>query len=645
MATRWANTEMVRQLILATLVACAIATSPLAAREYSPRVVSQHVADAYSMRTFRDFHRWKDLEGDKLAWEVYEYLVDTRTGVFHMNQVLEGQDVLSEYRTVRDPVKIINVYGYGYCGIFGPLMAGIWQDMGLGPARTLVLPAWNHVTTEVFYNGSWHYVDLDVRAAFRRRDGTLASMAEARQDAELWRGRGPLFFPNDALDTTRDIYRRTPVHHYHGFNQSGHTMDFVLRQGETLTRWWQPQGGRWHHAPEYNKVPWLRRLMEEEPRGPKPNHRHFTLHDYANGRFLYEPNLADQSSDFEDGVYEWENVRPGPEGLTLAEPGEGYAVFEVRTPYVIVPIVGDLEKIDDDREAALVEIDGSGVRLSISLDHGRSWKEVTGSSLPEVIDLSQHVSGTYGYLLKITLLGQPREAVVRSLRLTTWVQTAPAALPALRRGKNRMEYRTGDHYGLKTRVYEVRTNASDVENLSKYLVQPPADYVPARKTDRIHGPAVLKLEAMPNTRIAWFLAGASFRTHLHQAARETRNTIAYAVGEPKDFQEIYRARVPTDTEHWHYNAHREIRLAELADRIFLRYVGDPAVNNFQIYAHCLDDGRRSAVPVVITHTWSEGGVRKTKTVSLKEPGSYEVVTGGEPVDEWIEIAVPSHVRS
>ena len=140
------------------------------AREYAPRVVSPHNADAYSMKTFRRYHRWRDLEGDRLAWEVYRYLVDRRTGVFHMNRVLEGGDVLSEHRTVRDPVKIINGYGYGYCGIFGPVMAGVWQDRGLGKARTLVLPAWNHVASEVFYDGRWHYLDVDVRAAFRRAD-------------------------------------------------------------------------------------------------------------------------------------------------------------------------------------------------------------------------------------------------------------------------------------------------------------------------------------------------------------------------------------------------------------------------------------------------------------------------------------------
>ena len=296
------------------VLALLLVAAAVAAREYAPRVVSPHRADAYSMRTFREFPRWRDLRGDALAWEVYKYLVGTRSGVFHVNEVIEGRDALSEYRIVRDPVKIVNVYGYGFCGLVGPVMEGVWKDMGAGRARTLALPDWSHVTSEVFYGGGWHYVDLDVRAVFRRDDGTLASMADARRDPSLWKGRGPLFFPNDPLEKTRQVYLRTPVHHYYGFNQSGHTMDYVLRQGETFTRWWTPQGGRWCHPREWNRVDWLRRLIEQDPRGPKPNHRHFTVHNYANGRFVYRPNLTAGSSDFRDGACDARNVRPAGDG-------------------------------------------------------------------------------------------------------------------------------------------------------------------------------------------------------------------------------------------------------------------------------------------------------------------------------------------
>ncbi len=626
--------------ILPFLVTLLAATA--AAREYAPRIVSAERADAYSMKTFAQFPRWKDLRGDALAWEVYRYLADTRSGVFHMNEVLEGRDALGEYRTVRDPVKIINVYGYAYCAALGPVMAGVWEDMGQGQARTVTLPQWSHVVSEVFYDDAWHYMDLDVRAVFRRDDGRLASLEEARRDESLWKNRGPLFFPNDPLDQTRRVYQKTRLDHYHGFNQGGHTMDYVLRQGETFTRWWTPQGGRWHHAAEYNRQDWLRRLIEQAPRGPKPNHRHFTVHNYGNGRFVYRPNLTRRSTDFDDGAYDARNVKPSAEGLTLAQPGEGFAIFEVRSPYVIVPLVGSLDTADDDREASIVEIDAQGASLAVSLDNGLTWQDLDATA---TVDLTRQVSGTYGYLLRITLRGRPDEAVVRRLGITTWVQAAPAALPVLVKGTNRLEYRAGDHYALSTRVLEVRSEANRPEALLKYLAEPPADYDPNRKTARIRGAAVVKVEPPPGAKIAWFSAQGSFATHQRQAARNTRNTISYAVDEPRDFREIYRAAVPTDTEHWHCNAHREVKLDRPAQRLFVRYVGDPALNNFHIYAHCLDDARRSARPVTVTHTWREGQAQRSKTVTLARPGPYEIAVGPEPVNESVELAVPSDGRN
>jgi hypothetical protein len=613
------------------------------ARVYAPRVVSPHNADAYSLKTFAQFPRWRDLRGDALAWEVYKYLADTRSGLFHMNEVLEGGDVMNEYRTIRDPVKIINVYGYAYCGILGPTMAGICEGIGLGQGRMLVLPAWNHVAAEALYDGKWHYLDIDVRAVFRRDDGSLASMAEAQSDASLWQGRGPLFFPNDPLDSTRKIYQETAVNHYHGFNFSGHTMDYVLRQGETFARWWKPQGGRWHHSPEFNREDWLKKLIEQEPRGPKPNHRDFTVHNHGNGQFIYEPNLTERSTDFTDGVYDAKNVRPAADGLTLETPGEGYAVFEVRTPYIIVPLVGDLDTTDDDREASVVQLDASGVRVSISLDNGLTWKDLEVERWPATLDLTPQVSGTYGYLLKIALSGRPGEAVVRRLAITTWVQVAPAALPSLRRGENRMEFRTGDHYGLQSRVVEIRSNASRPEEFLKYLVEPPQDYDPARRTSRVHGPIVAKVEAPPGTKIAWFSAGAAFQTHQHDAARNTRNTIAYAVDKPQDFREIYRAEVPTDNDHWNYNADREVRLDAPARTVYVRYVGDPALNSIRIYAHCVDDQPRPASPIQIIHHWRGASVGGA-TVVLSAPGPYTVTCAEDPQDEYIQLSVPSVVR-
>lgn len=607
---------------------------------YSPRVLSPHVADTCSMKTFAAFHRWRDLSGDAKALAIFEYLTDPRTGIYPLGvPAWEGEEELSEHGAVRDPVKMLNVYSIGHCGTLGPTMAAIMEQMGVGPARTLIIPGWNHVASEVFYGGRWHYLDLDVRAIFPREDGSLASMAEAQREDALWkRPNGPRFFPLDALDQVRQTYAKTAVQHRYGVGTGGHTMDYVLRAGETFTRWWKPQGGRWNHHRSYGERPFPRSVLERAPRGPKCKHPSFTIHTHGNGRFVYTPNLTARSTDFADGVYDSRNVEPGPNGLTLKEPGEGYAIFEVRSPYVIVPLVNELDDEADDREASVVKVDGAGITLALSLDHGFTWRKIGDSA--GTFDLTPHVRGTYGYLLKLTLRDRPTPPLVRSLQITTWVQVHPASLPALGLGTNTMRLATGDHHGLPTRVLEIRPSAARRDEFLKYLVEPPKDYDPARRTSRIRGEFVVKVQAPPRTTIAWFSAGASFQTHQGDAAKNTRNAISYALDQPKAFQEIYRAEMPPDQSHWHYNVDREVKLERPAAAVFVRYAADPGLNNIRLYAHCLDNPpRATASPVVITHHWTENGIPKTKRLTLNAPGEYQVVTAAEPANESVEIAV------
>ena len=207
-----------------------------------------------------------------------------------------------------------------------------------------------------------------------------------------------------------------------------------------------------------------------------------------------------------------------------------------------------------------------------------------------------------------------------------------------------MRYVTGDHYGLPTRVVEIRTNGSDREDLLKWCSEPPKNFDPNRKTARAQGPFVVKVQAPPGAKIAWFSGGGNFCAQQGAAAPNTKNSMAWAADEPKDFKEFYKAQVPAGQNHWHYNADVELKLDQPAKTVFLRYVGDPGVNNLRIYAHCLDDVPPAPGPIHITHAWTENGARKTKTVVLDKPGSYEVTVEAEPADESIEMAVPSDVK-
>src|SRR5574341_841363 len=86
-------------------------TPPSEGALYSPRILSPHNADTYSLKTFAQFSRWRELSGDAKVYEVYKYLIDQRTGIYPMGvPAREGNEDLPEHGAVTDPVKMLNVY-------------------------------------------------------------------------------------------------------------------------------------------------------------------------------------------------------------------------------------------------------------------------------------------------------------------------------------------------------------------------------------------------------------------------------------------------------------------------------------------------------------------------------------------------------
>lgn len=611
------------------------------------RVTSEHTADTTDLRRFRQYAPWKDKTGNELALEMWKYLCSYETGLYHFNEILEGRDPFDEYATVRDPLKILNVYNMGYCGIFGPVLAGIFQGTGFEQSRSFGVELWNHCTTEVWYDNAWHYLDLDVRGVLRDANGTVVSLEQARQNRNLWVN-PPVatepFFPKDPdKNKVFEIYRDSRINYYYRWFQGSHTMDFYLRQGESFTRWWTPQGGRWHHLDRYNKTRWVKELLKTEPVGMKPNHRDFTRWNHGNGLFYYEPDLSELSTDFEDGLYAVDNLAPGKEGLHIVKEGDAEVTFEVFTPYIIVAKVNDLDDLTDDAEASVVVLEVLlPVELSASLDHGLTW-HAAGTVEPHekrTIDLTHVAKGTYGFLLKLKTAGAGGAAAIKSLAIDTWVQVAPISLPQLKKGTNRLRFEAGDRYGLTTIPMLINPNTSDPNDLKRHLTVMPADYDPERNTCRIRGDAILRLAAPAGMKIAWFSVGATFRTYQGRQAEQTNNRIAYSVGRPTGFKEIYNSSVPTWVNHWRYNWDTDVVLAEPVNQVYVKYTGDPGLNAIRACLHLLPrhpvkTGAR------IVHGYRIDNQLQTRTIDVDGPESYTVECDGEPENVFIKIDVPS----
>lgn len=635
------------KLSIITVFFCLIVPATSVARVTCIRLTSNHVADTIDLKRFRQFHEWKDKTGNELALAIWKYLSDYETGLYHFNEILEGPDPFDEYATVRDPLKILNTYNMAYCGIFGPVTDGIFQGAGFTQGRSFGLVAWNHCATEVWYDDAWHYFDVDVRGVLVRPDGIVVSLKEAQTNRDLWVKPATTitpFFPKDP-DKARVfyIYKDSRVHYYYRWFEAGHTMDFYLRNGESFTRFWTPQDGRWNHLPRYAKTKWIRNLIEQEPRGPKPNHREFSRWNHGNGLFDYHPILTNLSTDFADGYFEVKNLRPGKNGLQIIKDGPAEVIFEVFTPYIIVPKINDLDDPNDDCEASVVTVRGPmPVEALVSLDHGLSWRKVgeTKSSL----DLTSIVKGTYGYLLKLKTSGTAGSTAIDFLNIKTWVQVAPASLPALKKGKTTFHYNTGDRYGRQTIPTLIKPNTADPEDLKKYVLKMPTDYDPNRHTCRIRGELIVRLAAPPGMKILWFTIGGTFRTHQGKQAKNTDNRIAYAVGvegvppsnqkQGQDglatgFQEIYRSNVPTWVNHWRYNWDEDVVLTEPADEVLVKYTAHTGLNTIRACLHLLPE-RTPDNHMRIIHTYRIDGKWNQTEKWLTNPATYAIECATEP---------------
>ncbi|UCG46840.1 MAG: hypothetical protein JSU94_15225 [Phycisphaerales bacterium] len=637
-------------LVVLSIFAFLSLTAFCHARVTCIRLGCNHMADTTDLKRFRDFHLWKDKPQNERAIAIWKYLSDYETGLYHFNEILEGPDPFDEYATVRDALKILNVYNMGYCGIFGPVLDGIYQGVGFTGGRSFGLEAWNHCATEVWYGEGWHYLDVDVRGALLRPDGIVASLAEAQGNRSLWVepvGSIEPFFPNDR-DKARlfDIYKNSRVHYYYRWFEGSHTMDFYLRQGESFTRWWAGQGGRWHHLPRYAKTRWVRDLIEQEPRGTKPNHRHFTRWNHGNGLFEYMPKLTKGFTDFEDGYYDVKNLRPADKGLEIIRTGQAEVTFEVFTPYIIVPKVGDIDDASDDAEASMVIVEGPlAVEVCVSLDHGLSWRPAarTVPGRQAVVDLTHTVKGTYGYLVKLTTSGPAGSTAIDSLNIRTWVQVAPISLPLLKEGKTTFEYRIGDRYGQRTIPMLINPDTAEPEDLSTYVLGLPDDYDPGRHTCRIRGEVVLNLAAPPAAKIAWLSVGGTFRTHQGEQARDTDNRIAYAVGRPEDFRQIHQSNVPGWVNHWRYNWDTDVVFSDPAEKVYVKYTANTGLNTIRACLHLLED-REPDTNIRVVHTYRLDGQLKTTERYLTSPAKYDIECAGAPENVSVKMEVPHGKR-
>ena len=337
-------------------------------------------------------------------------------------------DYLAEYNAPEfpNPVKLLNVYGYGLCGDKALMAMALWERAGL-PARLWQL--YGHVVSEVWYDGAYHVLDTDASAFYLLPDNrTAASVEQVSYDHDLAKRThhfdrfeygsytvqtdevmASLYGHNDAIDDSVDLL--------------DHEIRFTLRPQESF-EW------RWDEVGKYHDL-----VGEIAP--PRL---------FADGKAVYEPALDDNlyreyleaeqnvRSIADDG--QWPKLHLGDDGTT------GYIVLKVESPYVIVggKVGGEFYRSSSN----------GAVNVYISFD-GQAWQKVWSAdqvgSFVHYESIDRYIAplsdtARYAYFIKFEFesAGGAIAVGMNGLRLKTDVQMAPFSLPALALGPNTIVY-------------------------------------------------------------------------------------------------------------------------------------------------------------------------------------------------------------
>ena len=346
------------------------------------------------------------------ALAIWRFVVDNR---YH------DQPVHHHVET-HDPVRLFNVYGYGFCD------DAATNFMVLAEKARLTARVWTlggHVVAEALYDGAWHMFDADAEVYYPMEDGTIAGVEQLANDPDLIRRYpSPLAeFPAEDLIriySTRDNNRVAGWYRVNSSTQ--HLMTFSLRPAESVMR---------------SRDNWG--LFVASRAGTEPP-------VYGNGRFTFEP--VPREGLFRLGVDEvvgvTEDTSGGEAALTfVATPGgdEARVTYPFVSPYPIlsarVRIQGELR---GDGDAWLDYSEDGYRRLNL-------WTTSEASEIDIEIPLDSQLRRNtgrpvYSYLLTLGLTANAADAEWRvdELRFESDFQLAPQSLPELDAGVNEVLY-------------------------------------------------------------------------------------------------------------------------------------------------------------------------------------------------------------
>jgi len=649
------------------VVICALAVAARA-QVYSPRVLLKGQVDSYDLNTlargiYDQAHATTTREKAEAVWRFF--LTDGRFVKPGFWYHIAGWAYEEPAGEVLDPVKLLNSYGFGLCYHIAPLLEAVYKAGGFEDARVWFLTG--HTVAEVFYDGAYHYFDSDMMGYNSigpgdPRRSPVASVHQLEQDGQvmLCKLKDPRdvnaklvdepWYPADvreaAIDGLAELFTTTEDNRLFPFTRyaQGHSMEFIVRPGERLIRYFRPEEPGLFYLP-YKRT---EKGWEEFPQevaqyqirtadGPK-SQKDDRL--WSTGRIEYTPVLSD------------------PRAYYSKSPDE--TVFQVTSPYVIIDAKFSME--------LNLASNADAVQVETSTDGGKTWTEagrVAGplkgrwEVAPHIEARSAHgvltaVSGRYEYLVKIKT--PSGGAPLKRLTLVTRFEMNPRTLPALAAGANEMVCRAGpaqQRWPVAVEIERIEQFARVVN--AHYVVEHAQGFLAPQ--DSQPAEIVVDLTAPGGRFLSGFDAGGRFLDIRHGEAPDKYTAEVRRTGYESDVPPGKRAAslawalTPDGpfTELWHYDPDviwkdgvpidRTLRWPEVfrevrgvpggARRVYVRYrLQGMALDSLRLAAISAEERQSPALGV--THLWHEGSVARSHVERIIEPWrerQYAVRTG------------------
>ena len=434
--------------LLFALIAAAPAAEPApaapAATVHAIKVLPDKAPDCTSLKSIVESVTRDCKTNDEKAVAIYDFMRMTH---YHYAYPSEPGGVPA--------LKEINCYGWSLCGGLHSTESALWREMGWD-WRFLGWPDIGHTTTEAYYDGRWHYLDVFLkfyawmpdpkhpgRQIIAGQDDLAADPKGLLTDAFVMdKARKVMYAKNDQFGIVdgkanweapaflvcgdelegviKGLKHRTRSGRpddWAGINHAtgNYSADVNLAPGFALTNTWDKLDAAWfwNDSPqcpghtcgdkEIRNSP-EKGLVAEPYLGPD-----FKRESYANGTLTFTPDFSDASC--LKSFAATENVKVAGGKIAAAEAGKPASVTVLlQSPYILTQASGSADGVS---------------KVEVSADGGATWKAA------ELKDFGAAVKGKVSALVRLSI----KDALM-NLQLTATVQNNPFALPFLSPGKN-----------------------------------------------------------------------------------------------------------------------------------------------------------------------------------------------------------------